>query len=203
MTTGDCSVYIDFDSCYYNLARAIYGVVPWTVVTNRFNHIISAPHWLEGHFGVKKIAYLAPPVRVKLKIKRPVEVLNIDAVPRGRDTMTEFLAGVLEDVKLFAPDASIVHKDTIVAEVKHSDIGRVRKAIRMPCTIGIGCSEEEAKNDCKVKKVAKKRNATNVIVFILYSMPMTISYLLCILRRKPNENRKDFHHARLASIQRL
>lgn len=196
-------VYIDFDSCYYNLARVIFGVAPWTVVTNRFNHVISVPHWLEGRFGVKKIAYLAPPVKIKLKVRRPVEVFNIDAIPYGRDTMTEFLAGVLEDVKVFAPDALIVHKDSIVAGIEDFNVGKIKDTVRLPCTIGVGCSEEEAKSDCKAKKTAKKGGHINVITFMLYFVPMIMSYplRLSILRRKSSENHKDFRHARPASIQ--
>lgn len=171
-------VYIDFDSCYYNIARRVFGIAPWTVITNRFNHIISAPHWLEGHFGVKKIDYLAPAVRVKLKVKRLVEVLNIDAIPDGRNTMTEFLAGVLEDVKVFAPDASVVHKDSIMVEINRLDISKLKKVVRIPCVVGVGSSEEEAKNDCKMKKIAKRRSPINTVTLILYFIPMVVSYLL-------------------------
>lgn len=199
--TEKTKIYLDFDSCYYNLVRAAYNVAPWTIITNKFNHVISAPHWMEGHFGVKKIAYLAPPVRVKLKTKCFVEVFNIDVVPNGRNVMTGLLASILERVKVFAPDASIVHKDSIVAEVEQSSISMIRRAIAVPCTIGVGCSAEEAKDDCRVKKAAKKKRFANVVTLTFYTVPMIMSYLLYLLRRKAYENRKDFHHACSSGVQ--
>ncbi len=193
--------YIDFDSCYYNLARAVYGIAPWTIITNKFNHVISTPHWMEGHFGVEKIAYIAPPTRIRLKARRFVSILNIDAVPRGRDTMTERLNAILEDIKVFAPDSSIMHKDSIVVNVEDTSVDEVMSVVVLPCTVGVGCSVDEAKSDCKMKKAIKRRRFTNIITLILYTTPMVVSYLLYILRRRYHEDRKDFRYARPNRVQ--
>lgn len=189
-------VYIDFDSCYYNLARAIYHVAPWTIVTNKFNHVISVPHWLEHHFGVKKITYLAPPGMVKLKVKCLVRVFNIDKVLRGRSVMTDALNGVLDEVKMIAPDAHIINKDSIVAEVKHSEVDTIKASISIPCTMGVGFSSEEAKNDCKEKKLVKKSRLSNTATFVLLAVPMVMAYMVNLIRRTKNENYEDFSHAR-------
>lgn len=176
--------YVDLDSCYYNLAGVIFGIKPWTVVINRFNHIISVPHWLEGHFGVKKIDYLASPTRVKLKVGRLVETFSIDALPDGRNIMTEFIAGILEDVKAFAPNAVVAHKDSIVAKAEYLDIDVIRRVVGVPCTIGIGDSKEEAKDDCRAKKAKKKRKYVNMAILVMYLAPMILSYLVNILTRR-------------------
>lgn len=189
------NMYIDFDSCYYNLARIIYHVAPWTIVTNKFNHIISVPHWLENHFGVKKITYLAPPGMVKLKAKCFIRVFNIDKVPNGRSVMTDFLNGMLDKVKMVAPDAYIISKDSIAAEVKHSEVDTIRTSISLPCTIGVGFSTEEAKNDCKEKKLVKKNRLSNTAAFVLLAVPMVIAYMVNLIRRTKNENYEDFGHA--------
>lgn len=174
--------YIDFDSCYYNIARRIYSIAPWTVITNKFNHIISVPYWLEGRFGVEKITYFAPPVKIRSKTKCFVRTFNVDSTAGARNTMSEFLTGILEGVKVLDPDAYIIHKDSIVAEVEPLKLSAIRSAIRLPCTIGTGRSEEEAKNDCKVKKSLKRKNPTNIVYFMLYVIPMVVFYLV---RRKP------------------
>ncbi|MBA7714600.1 hypothetical protein ES703_123626 [subsurface metagenome] len=189
--------YIDFDSCYYNLARVIYGVPPWTVITNRFNHIISVPHWLEGHFGVSKITYLASPMKVKLKTKPVVEVFNIDNTPDGRKAMTEYLEGILSKVRTVAPDATIVHKDSITVDVNHDQVEKIKKLIELSCTVGVGDTIEGAKDDCIIKKAAKKKRYINALTLLAYTIPMFISFLS--QGGKQNGNYKDSVNVRYSS----
>ena len=176
--SDEVAVYIDFDSCYYNISRRLYRLLPWTVVTNKFNHIISVPHWLEGHLGVKKIAYLAPPVKVKLKVSRLVRTFCIDKAPSGRSMMTEYIENELEKVGLVAPDAHIVHKDSITVKAECSKVGEIKDVIGLPCTVGIGPSEEEAIEDYRAKKRRKKDSFRNTVLFLFWLPPMILCSIL-------------------------
>ncbi len=171
-------VYVDFDSCFYNISRILYHILPWTVVTNKFNHIISVPHWLEGHLGVKKIAYLAPPVKVKLKVSRLIEVFCIDRVPSGRSTMAEQVEYECRKVESIAPDAHVVHKDSIAMKTEYSKIDEIKDVIGLPCTVGIGPSEEEAIEDYKAKKRQKKDSFRNTVLFLFWLPPMILYSIL-------------------------
>lgn len=186
--------YIDFDSCYYNLARRIYGISPWTIITNEFNHTISVPHWLNGHFGVKKMTYFSPSARVVLKIKRFVRVFNVDRVPGARDAMVESIKGELEKVKAFAPGARIAHKDSIIAEVGKVGGPGIAKVLSLPCTVGLGQSEKEAKEKCETAKKRKKNNATATALLAFWVLPMITHYIMRLVRRKINGYQEDINN---------
>lgn len=183
------TVYIDFDSCYYNAARRIYGIHPWTVITNKYGHMISVPYWLEGHFGAKKIAYFAPPTKTTPKVRCFVEIFNVDKrlskERTVRDTIAIFVEGKLEEVRAITPEARLVHKDSIITEVEPYKIRLLEKAAGLPCTIGIGSSEEEAKDDCKVKKLRKRNNKlVNYILFLFWTVLMIAYYIVSRLKRR-------------------
>jgi len=177
-------IYIDFDSCYYNISRKVYHLPPWTIITNKFNHMISVPHWLENRLGVKKITYLAIPRKVKLRTNHLVRVFCIDNVTSGRDTMTKYLEDILGKVKMIAPDAHIIHKDSITTKVECSSIREIKKVIKLPCTIGVGLSEEIAKEDYKVKKQKKKNKSRNFALYLFWILPMILYDLVMVFKEE-------------------
>ena len=180
------TIYVDIDSCYYNAVRKIYHVHPWTIITNRFNHVISVPHWLNGHFGVKKMTYLAPATRAKLEVNCLVEIFNVDKRLSNestvRDVVVKFVESQLEKVKALAPEARLVHKDSMVAEVELHKVKLIKRAVGLPCIIGVGLSVEEAKDDCKLKKLKKKSSFTNYVLFLFWTVPTTAHYLISKLK---------------------
>ena len=177
---NEVMVYIDFDSCYYNISRRLYRILPWTIIINKFNHVISTPHWLEGHFGVKKIDYLAPSVRIKLKAGRLVEVFCIDRAPSGRSMMVGYVEEERKKVELIAPGARVVHKDSITAKVERSRIGELKSVVGLPCTVGVGISEDEAIQSYREGKQRRKRRLRNTALLVFWFVPMVVCSLLGI-----------------------
>lgn len=172
--------YIDIDSCYYNIVRRLYHASPWTIITNRLNHMISVPCWLEGRLGVKKITYFAPSAETKLKVSKLVNIFNIDTMPDARNSAVKFMEDKLEDVKALAPDARLAHKDSIAVSIKYSwELSAIEKMLKLPHTTGVGANEEEAKNDCKAKKLKRKSRAKfmNGALFIFWIIPMIANYI--------------------------
>ena len=186
-------LYVDFDSCYYNVARRIFSVPPWTIITNKYNHMISVPHWLEGHFGVKKMTYFAPPIKARKKVKRFVDIFDVDVEVSGntpRDRIKTLLEDKVELLRKIAPDAVLICKDSIVLEAELEAIENVRSIVALPCTIGLGATKDEAKLDCTKRKgeTKKKRKLKNLLLLVFYTTPMLIGYLVKIIKEKRRIN---------------
>jgi len=179
-------LYVDFDSCYYNVARNIFDIPPWTIITNRHNHMISVPYWLESHFGARKMTYFAPPINARKKVKGFVGTFDVDAGVFGdtpRDKIKRLLQDRVELLGEVAPGATLICKDSIVLEAELEAVEDVRSIIALPCTIGLGTTKDEAKLDCTKKKEAKKKNRKikNFLLLALYIVPMLTSYLTKII----------------------
>ncbi len=178
--SNEVAVYIDFDSCYYNIARRLYRILPWTIIINRFNHVISTPHWLEGHFGVKKIDYLAPPKRVKLKAGHLVDTFCVDRTPFARSTITKQVESERAKVESIAPNARIVHKDSITMTTERSRVGEIESVIGLPYTVGVGLTEKQAIEGYREDKQRRKRRFRNTALFAFWLVPMVVCNLLGI-----------------------
>lgn len=173
-------VYIDFDSCYYNVARKLYHLRPWTVMVNNCNHMISVPHWLEGHFGAKKMTYFVPSIKARIKVKKPVRIFNVDEKLLGggtpRDAIKEIVEQELSKIKELLPSARLVRKDSIVAECI-SKPPRL-KLLSLPYTIGVGLSEGEAKADCVRNKAKKKSRLEDWVLYGFLLLLMITDYVV-------------------------
>ena len=179
-------IYIDFDSCYYNVAKNLYHLRPWTVIVNNCNHMISVPYWLDGHFGAKKMTYFVPPIKAKLKVKKPVRIFDVDEkLPVGgtpRDAIKEVVEQEFSRVKELIPCATLVRKDSIVAKCMNGL--PKEKLITLPYTLGIGLSEEEAKADCAKEKAKKKSRFRDWALLRLFFLPMVVDYVILEVRRR-------------------